>query len=213
MNDNDFREKMQFYRQRRAKNVSLSVMGYFVGIVCIIGCSVFWSAPVLGVIIFMLVSAASTGLIIYTKMSTPLEFSNSYNDDYVYEDYQREGDGANYDDGYSTREVSTDTDGTAGADGASGAGAFGGKGGEGGGNYGYRADSRYYTGRRVSPSARMFKQVMEIYWLVVTIIYFGLSFLTMRWGITWIIWLIGSAVDRAIRILWETHRFDEMSKR
>ncbi len=213
MNDNEFKERMQFYRQRRARNVSLSVMGYFVGIVCVIGCSVFWSAPVLGVILFMLVSAASTGLIIYTKMSTPLEFSNSYNDDYIYEDYGRAGDGASYDSGYSTRDVSTETNGTEGADGASGAGPFGGAGGAGGGNAGYRADPRYYTGRRVSPSARMFKQIMEIFWLAVTIVYFVISFTTMRWGISWIVWLIGAALDRAIRILWETHRFDEMNKR
>ena len=122
MNDNEFKERMQFYRQRRARNVSLSVMGYFVGVACVIGCSVFWSAPVFGVILFMLISAASTGLIIYTKMSTPLEFSNSYNDDYIYEDYDRAGDGASYDSGYSTRDVSTETNGTEGADGASGAG-------------------------------------------------------------------------------------------
>ena len=202
---NEFDEKMQFYRQRKARNISLSVMGYFIGIVCIIGCTVFWGSPVAGVLLFLLICAASTGLIIYTKMSTPLEYTDRYRDEYGYDGGGYTGYGNDPSDGYSTREVSTETNG---ADGEPGAGANGGAGGMGGGNPSGRADPRYYTGRRVSPAARMFKQVMEIYWLVVTVIYFAFSFLTGRWGISWLIWLIGAAVDRAIRIFWETHRFD-----
>jgi len=219
MNDNEFNMKMQFYRQRRARNISIAVMGYFVGVACIIGCSVFWFAPVVGVLLFLLLAAASTGLIIYTRMSTPLEFTGRFDDAYSYGGYEDSCDRSNYNSDYSTREVSTETNGTennsgAGADGAPGAGFNGGAGGSGGGKSAYRANSRYYTGPNVSPSVRMFRQIMEIYWLVVTIIYFALSFLTMRWGITWIIWLIGAAVDRAIRILWESHRFDDfMNKR
>ncbi|MBO4508929.1 MAG: hypothetical protein J5747_09855 [Spirochaetaceae bacterium] len=205
---NEFDEKMQFYRQRKARNISIAVMGYFIGVVCIIGCTVMWGAPVFGVLLFLTIVAASTGLIIYTTMSTPPEFSGKYDEDYEYEDYRRDGDSANFDSGYSTREVSTDTNGTEGADGAAGAGFFGGQGGEGGGKASRRADPRYYTGRRVSPSVRMFKQIMEIFWLGVTIVYFVVSFFTGRWGITWLIWLIGAAVDRAIRILWEARRFD-----
>lgn len=214
MNDNEFNERMQFYRQRRARNISIAVMGYFVGVACIIGCSVFWFAPVAGVLLFLLCAAASTGLIIYTRMSTPLEFTGRYSDAYGYDCYENNCDNSNYDNGCSTREVSIETNGTengtgAGADGAPGAGFNGGAGGAGGGKSAYRANSRYYTGRNVSPAVRMFRQIMEIYWLVVTIIYFALSFLTMRWDITWIIWLIGAAVDRAIRILWESRRYDD----
>ena len=140
-------------------------------------------------------------------MSTPIEFCDKYSDEYGYDGYGDgyTGSGREPGDGYSTREVSTETSG---ADGEAGAGMNGGAGGMGGGNTAGRADARYYTGRRYSPSVRMFRQVMEIYWLVVTVIYFAVSFLSGRWGISWLIWLIGAAVDRAIRILWDTHRFD-----
>ena len=230
MNENEFNEKMQFYRQRRARNISLAVMGYFIGIVCIIGCTVLFGAPVVGVLMFMLVIAASTGLIIYTNMSTPLEFSGKYAETYGYDGFAENynggsyagaaGDSANgFDEGYSTREVSTETNGTDGsagagnngAAGANGGGPFGGAGGAGGNTR--RADPRYYMNRRVSPSARMFKQVMEIFWLAVTILYFIISFSTMKWYITWIIWLIGAALDRAIRILWETRLFDDFENK
>ena len=207
---NEFDEKMHFYRQRRARNISLAVMGYFIAVVCLIGCTVLWSAPIAGVLMLLLIIACSTGLIIYTNMSTPLEFSSKYQDDYNYEEYAERYDGS-YDDGYKTRDVSTETtDGSSasgeGASGANGSGPFGGAGGAGGNSQ--RPDSRYYMNRRPTSSARMFKQIMEIFWIGVTIVYFVVSFIFGRWGITWLIWLIGAALDRAIRILWEARRFD-----
>ncbi|MBQ0167891.1 MAG: hypothetical protein KBT02_12360 [Treponema sp.] len=39
---------------------------------------------------------------------------------------------------------------------------------------------------------------MKLYWMIVTIIYLGVSFSTGRWGITWLIWLIAAAVKEAI---------------
>ncbi|MCR4938817.1 MAG: hypothetical protein K5930_01750 [Treponemataceae bacterium] len=194
MNENEFNEKNQFYRQRRARNVSIAVMGYFIAVICLIGCTVMFSQPIMGVIILLLLVALSTGLIIYTRMSTPLEFTRNggYDYDYAY---------AEEDDGYRTREVSTETDGS---------GENAGSGEKGAGNRSFRPDDRYYKKPRttISPSVRMFRQVMEIYWILVTIIYFVISFSTMKWYITWIIWLIGAALDRAIRILWDAHRFD-----
>ena len=44
------------------------------------------------------------------------------------------------------------------------------------------------------------QSVWKLYWLVVTIIYLGLSFATHAWHVTWIIWLIASAVQQAIRM-------------
>lgn len=38
----------------------------------------------------------------------------------------------------------------------------------------------------------------KLYWMIVTIIYLGVSFSTGRWGITWLIWLIAAAVKEAI---------------
>lgn len=192
---NEFDEKMQYYRQRKARNISLAVMGYFIGVVCIIGSSVLWGAPIAGVMLFLVITAASTGLIIYTKMSTPLEYSDRYRDEYEYDE-------GGYDAGYATRDVSTDT--VAAGESGNSEGAAGAQ-----DNRKARADSRYYMNRRPSPSSRMFKQIMEIYWLLVTVIYFAVSFLSGKWAITWLIWLIGVAVQRAIHIIWETRRLDD----
>ncbi len=42
--------------------------------------------------------------------------------------------------------------------------------------------------------------VRGLMWTIVTVVYLGVSFLTFKWHITWIIWLIGSVVDRMIMI-------------
>lgn len=40
----------------------------------------------------------------------------------------------------------------------------------------------------------------KLYWMIVTIIYLGVSFSTGRWGISWLIWLIAVAVKEAITL-------------
>lgn len=45
-----------------------------------------------------------------------------------------------------------------------------------------------------------FKAFFKLYWMIVTIIYLGVSFSTGRWGITWLIWLIAVAVKEAITL-------------
>ena len=45
------------------------------------------------------------------------------------------------------------------------------------------------------------ESILKIYWLIVTVIYLGLSFTTGAWAITWLIWLIASAVEIAIKLL------------
>ena len=42
---NEFDEKMHFYRQRRARNISLAVMGYFIAVVCLIARAVMGEFP------------------------------------------------------------------------------------------------------------------------------------------------------------------------
>ena len=130
---NEFEEKMQFYRQRKARNISLAVMGYFLAVVCLIGCTVLWASPIIGVLMLLVIIAASTGLIIYTKMSTPLEYSGQYSDDYSYDGYNYgPGNSNSNDPGYSTRDVSTEVSENAGEDGtSSSAGAAGAPGGGG----------------------------------------------------------------------------------
>ena len=45
------------------------------------------------------------------------------------------------------------------------------------------------------------ESILKIYWLIVTVIYLGVSFTTRAWAITWLIWLIASAVEIAIKLL------------
>ncbi len=45
---------------------------------------------------------------------------------------------------------------------------------------------------------RILSSVMKLFWLVVLIIYLSVSFATGAWYITWIIWIIASAVKQAI---------------
>lgn len=52
-------------------------------------------------------------------------------------------------------------------------------------------DTSTERGRRLSAMSKL-------YWMVVTVIYLGISFWTMAWYITWLIWLIASAVWQAI---------------
>lgn len=47
-------------------------------------------------------------------------------------------------------------------------------------------------------NARTLDSFMKLYWLIVTVIYLGISFQTGRWGITWLIWLIAAAVKEAV---------------
>ena len=47
---------------------------------------------------------------------------------------------------------------------------------------------------------RYWAGLSKLYWMIVTIIYLGISFLTMSWHITWLIWLIASAVWQAIKL-------------
>lgn len=49
---------------------------------------------------------------------------------------------------------------------------------------------------------RFFSAFLELFWLIITIIYLGLSFLTGAWNITWIIWLIGAALSRTIKLVY-----------
>ena len=44
---------------------------------------------------------------------------------------------------------------------------------------------------------------VQIYWLVITAIYFIVSFFTNAWGITWIIWVIGGILAGIIKLIFE----------
>jgi len=50
---------------------------------------------------------------------------------------------------------------------------------------------------------RFLKVFTECHWSFITLIYFVVSFITREWGITWIIFLIGAAMDKCVKAFCE----------
>ena len=59
-----------------------------------------------------------------------------------------------------------------------------------------------------SPEGRKFKNIMSLYWLVITATYLLWSFVTFEWGTTWIIWPIAGVLSGIIRVLFNL-RYDK----
>ena len=61
-----------------------------------------------------------------------------------------------------------------------------------------------YTAENKSPETTLQKVVSGIYWPLIVVLYLGLSFITHRWDITWIIWpaaaIIYGAIEKALNI-------------
>lgn len=56
---------------------------------------------------------------------------------------------------------------------------------------------------------RIVKEVSSVVWSLVTVIYFAVSFTTQAWHLTWLIWVIGSGIERMIHIIFELREADE----
>lgn len=54
-----------------------------------------------------------------------------------------------------------------------------------------------------SPRARLRKTVSSVLWMVTILVYLAISFLTMRWEITWLIFLIAIAADHILEALFD----------
>ena len=62
------------------------------------------------------------------------------------------------------------------------------------GNYGKDEDDIVYVNKFA-------EGVMEVYWPTITCIYLIISFVTMDWHITWIIWVIGAILRRLLNVV------------
>ncbi len=149
LND-EFRKKVNYYRRRNAINTALGVSMYIIGAAFLIGIGGFGEYTtnpnfygLIGLLSLLLISAAATGLIVYTHMSTPAE----------YKDYN---EGAEYEFRYLDRKHS-----------------------------------------------RLLTNMLSIYWTIVALIYLATSFITGRWDITWIIWIIGSVFQSILKTVFE----------
>ena len=56
-----------------------------------------------------------------------------------------------------------------------------------------------YTERR-KKHAMQFEIVASSYWTIVLVIYLGISFLTHRWDITWLIWILGAVFSSPVEM-------------
>ena len=62
-----------------------------------------------------------------------------------------------------------------------------------------------YTERHKTNAAR-FELIGDVYWMIVLALYLGVSFLTHRWDITWVIWPIGGVLSGVVGTLFGKKR-------
>ena len=147
------KEPVDDFRRKRARNVAVSVMLYFLGIILVAAIPGFTAlsdedgnvaaAGLAGTVLMFICWAFATGLLIYTGINRP----------------------------HSDKEYS------------------------GNGSAGKKHTGKRHYGNDVLDA------VMNVYWLIVLIIYLAVSFVTHAWYITWMIFLIGVAVNKFINAL------------
>ena len=145
MPDEDFRREAQYYRRRRARNTAIAVATYILGAALVVASALAEQEhiQILSVVGLLVLAAGATALLIYTHMSTPLEY--------------REED----------------------------------------------EEDRWEREILKKPGGYKYKAILNIYWIAVTVVYLGVSFLTFQWGITWIIWPLAAVFSGILRTIFE----------
>ena len=152
----EFVQQANYFRSRNAKNIAISVSMYIIGVAFLIGLGGFGeffgsrdTYGVLGLLILLLISAVATGIIIYSNMSTPLEYKNH------------------------NKEIKNEVP---------------------------NLDSKH---------ARLLNNILTIYWTIIAFVYLVISFTTMLWAITWIIFVLASIFQPILKIYFETKYGDD----
>lgn len=65
------------------------------------------------------------------------------------------------------------------------------------------------TSLETSKEGKLLKNILSIYWTLATFIYLTISFLTMRWDITWLIWILAAVFEQIIKTIFEMRYGDE----
>jgi len=153
----ELEQKVEIYRQKKAKNISIAVMLYILSVVALIGftCLIPIRGAIIGFLLMLTMIATATGLIIYTSLTTPKDVADALS--------------------------------------------------------GKRSFSKEVVVRdgqtcKKTVDNSLFESIQKLYWLIVTIIYLTTSFFTGAWGITWLIWLIATAVEQAIKIIFSMNQ-------
>ena len=141
----DFDQKLEMYREKKAKNTSIAVMLYILSVVVLIGCACLFpvNGGIVGVLLMLAMIAFATGLIVYTSMTTPKDVAAAL--------------------GEKSTNVAVSN----------------------------------------PEKSALFESISKLYWSIVTIVYLGISFLSGAWHITWLIWLIATAIEQALKIIFE----------
>jgi len=158
----EFEEKVEKFRQKKAKNISIAVMLYILSVVAVIAfpCLLPFNGGIIGVLVMLSMIAFATGLIIYTSMTIPRDVANVLSS------------------GASSSKEIISSDGT----------------------------------KVIYRENPIIESILKMYWLIVTIIYLGVSFFTGAWAFTWLIWLIATALEQGIKILLSLNNSSQENK-
>lgn len=81
-----FMKEANFYRMRSARNITIGLVLYIVGVICLIGLGGFGEYyakndiyGIIGLLMFLVIAAIASGIIVYTNKSTPLEYKDYNN--------------------------------------------------------------------------------------------------------------------------------------
>ena len=55
---------------------------------------------------------------------------------------------------------------------------------------------------RSTKRGKLYASILELFWLLVTVLYLGISFLSGAWRITWLIWIIAAIIEKAIKLFY-----------
>lgn len=154
--NDEFIKQANYFRNRNAKNIAIAVAMYIIGAAFLVGLGGLGEYlgdedfyAISGLIILLVISAVATGIIIYTTMSTPLEFKDVNN--------QNKKEFENLD----------------------------------------------------PKHRRLLNNLSTTFWIIITFIYLSVSFVTMRWDITWIIWILAAIADSILKTFFEMRYSDE----
>lgn len=83
MPDEAFRQEARAYRRRNARNTAIAVALYILGAAVVVGSSLFeeGARQIQAVVALLVLAAGATALLIYTHMSTPVEFKTQDEDE------------------------------------------------------------------------------------------------------------------------------------
>lgn len=148
--EKDIIEKIDRYKRFRAGMTTIAVTMYILSIAVIVGFSTISTllgydpslATMIGTVLFFVMCAIATGLIVFSRMSIPQDVVP-----YIKEKRKEENEN-----------IDTST-----------------------------------------KKGRFLKAFSGSFWTIVTVVYFIVSFSTGSWGSTWLIFLIGAAIEKSVK--------------